>query len=96
MMIFALIRDQRPLFFFSLISLILLIIAGTYFFPILFKFFSTGHVLKIPTLIVISIVISISAIIFFSGVILHVLNKQHADNFERHLLLLNELKRKDE
>ncbi|MBQ8018709.1 MAG: glycosyltransferase [Methanobrevibacter sp.] len=96
MMIFALIRDQRPLFFFSIISLILLIIAGIYFFPILFKYFSTGYVLKIPTLIMISIVISIATITFFVGVILHVLKKQHAENFEHHLLLLNELKRKDE
>ena len=67
MMIFALIRDERPLFFFSSISLILLIIAGIYFFPILFKYFSTGYVLKIPTLIVISTVVIIATIIFFTG-----------------------------
>lgn len=92
MMIFALIRDERPLFFFSSISLILLIIAGIYFFPILFKYFSTGYVLKIPTLIVISTVVIIATIIFFTGVVLYVLKKQHADNLERHLILLNELK----
>lgn len=95
-MIFSLIRDQRPLFFFTIASIILLIIAGIHFFPILFKFFSTGNVLKIPTLIMISTVITVAAMTFFVGVILHVLKKQHADNFERHLILLNELKRKDE
>ena len=92
-MIFALIRDQRPLMFFSTISLILLIIAGIYFFPILFRFFSTGYVLKIPTLIVISTVVIIAALTFFVGVILHVLNHQHAENLERHLILLNEMKK---
>ena len=92
-MIFALIRDQRPLMFFSVISLILLIIAGIYFFPILFRFFSTGYVLKIPTLIVISTVVIIAALTFFVGVILHVLNHQHAENLERHLILLNEMKK---
>ena len=91
MMIAALIRDERPLLFFSAISLILLIIAGIYFFPILFRYFSTGYVLKIPPLIIISTVVIIAFIIFFAGVILHVLKKQHRDNLEHHLILLNEL-----
>ncbi len=91
MMIAALIRDERPLLFFSAISLILLIIAGIYFFLILFRYFSTGYVLIIPTLIIISTVVIIAFIIFFAGVILHVLKKQHRDNLEHHLILLNEL-----
>lgn len=92
MMIVALIRDERPLLFFSVITLILLIIAGIYFFPILFKYFATGEVLKIPTLIMISTVVIIATIIFFTGVILYVLKRQHRDNLEHHLILLNELK----
>jgi hypothetical protein len=92
MMIASLIRDERPLLFFSAISFILLVIAGAYFFPILFRYFSTGYVLKIPTLIVISTVVIIASVIFFTGVILHVLNRQHRDELERHLILLNELK----
>jgi glycosyltransferase involved in cell wall biosynthesis len=91
-MITTLIRDERPLLFFSAISLILLAIAGAYFFPILFKYFSTGYVLKIPTLIVISTVVIIATVIFFTGVILHVLKRQHRDELEHHLILLNELK----
>jgi glycosyltransferase involved in cell wall biosynthesis len=87
-----LIRNEKPLLFFSSITLILLIIAGVYFFPILFRFFSTGYVLKIPTLIVISVVVIVAAIIFFTGVILHVLKGHRRDNLERHLILLNELK----
>ena len=95
MMIFTLIRDERPLLFFSAISLVLLIIAGIYFFPILFKFFSTGEVLKIPTLIVISTVVIIAVLTFFIGVILHVLKKQHAENLEHHLILLNEINKEE-
>lgn len=94
-MIFSLIRDEKPLFYFTTITLILLIIAGIYFFPILFKYFSTGYVLKIPTLIMISTVVIVATIIFFTGVILHVLKKQHADNLEHHLILLNELNREE-
>ena len=94
-MIFSLIRDQRPLFFFSVVSLILLIIAGLYFFPILFRFFSTGYVLKIPTLIVIATVVIVAALTFLIGVILHVLKHQHAEELERHLILLNEIKKEE-
>jgi len=94
-MIFSLIRDQRPLFFFSVVSLILLIIAGLYFFPILFRFFSTGYVLKIPTLIVTATVVIIAALTFLIGVILHVLKHQHAEELERHLILLNEIKKEE-
>lgn len=95
MMIFSLIRDERPLLFFSTVSLILLIIAGIYFFPILFKYFSTGYVLKIPTLIVISTVVIIATLTFFTGVILHVLKRQHAEDLEHHLILLNELNKEE-
>lgn len=91
MMIVALIRDEKPLLFFSSITAILLIIAGIYFFPILFRYFSTGYVLKIPTLIMISTVVIVACTIFFTGVILHVLKKQHAENLEHHLILLNEI-----
>ena len=93
-MIVALVRDKRPLFFFSMLTLILLIIAGIYFFPILFKYFSTGYVVRIPTLIMIATVVIVATIIFFTGVVLYVLKKQHRDNLEHHLILLNELKKK--
>lgn len=95
MMIFALIRDERPLIFFSSVSLILLIIAGIHFLPILLKFFSTGYVFKIPTLIVISTVVIIATLTFFTGVILHVLKRQHAESLEHHLILLNEINKED-
>ena len=95
MMIFALIRDERPLLFFSAVSAILLIIAGIYFFPILLKYFSTGYVLKIPTLIVISTVVIIAALTFFIGVILHVLKRQHDESLEHHLILLTELNKEE-
>lgn len=94
-MIFILIRNQRPFLFFTIISIILLIIAGIYFFPILFSYFKYGIVLKIPTLIVISTVVIIAAIIFFIGVILHVLKSQHTEELQHHLILINEIKKEE-
>ncbi|MCR5026556.1 MAG: glycosyltransferase family 2 protein [Methanobrevibacter sp.] len=94
-MIYTLVRDKRPLFFFSTVSLILLIIAAIYFFPILFKYFSSGYVLKIPTLIVISTVVIIATLTFFTGVILHVIKKQNNAQLENHLTLIR-LNKKDD
>ena len=91
-MIFSLVRNKRPLFFFTALSLILLIIAGIHFFPILFNYFVTGTVLRIPTLIVISTVVIVATIILFTGVILHVLKRQHEERLDYHLILLNRFK----
>ncbi len=95
-MIYTLVRDKRPLFFFTTVSLILLIIAGIHFFPILFRFFISGYVLKIPSLIVISTVVIVATITFFTGVVLHVIKKQNNAQLENHLTLIRLLKKDDD
>ncbi|MCC7553099.1 MAG: glycosyltransferase family 2 protein [Methanobacteriaceae archaeon] len=93
-LIFSLFRDTRPLFYFSLLTLILFIIAIIYFIPILISFLQTGYVEKIPTLIIISMFVIIGVLTFLTGVILHVLKKQNLQNFEQYLTLLKENKKK--
>ncbi|MDL2246055.1 glycosyltransferase family 2 protein [Methanobrevibacter sp. OttesenSCG-928-K11] len=93
-LIFSLFRDTRPLFYFSLVTLTLFIIAFIYFIPILSTFLQTGYVEKIPTLIIIAMFVIIGTIIFLTGVMLHVLKKQHLQRFEHFLTLINENKKK--
>ncbi|WP_295869709.1 glycosyltransferase family 2 protein [Methanobrevibacter smithii] len=93
-LLFGLFRDIRPLFFFSLVTLVLLIIAGLYFFPILIDFYRTGFVEKVPTLITVGVVAIVAVIIFFTGVVLHVIRKQHDENFEHHLNLIAQNKKR--
>lgn len=93
-LLFGLFRDIRPLFFFSLVTLVLLIIAGLYFFPILIDFYRTGFVEKVPTLITVGVVAIEAVIIFFTGVVLHVIRKQHDENFEHHLNLIAQNKKR--
>ena len=93
-LLFGLFRDIRPLFFFSLVTLVLLIIAGLYFFPILIDFYRTGFVEKVPTLITVGVVAIVAVIIFFIGVVLHVIRKQHDENFEHHLNLIAQNKKR--
>lgn len=93
-LLFGLFRDIRPLFFFSLVTLVLLIIAGLYFFQILIDFYRTGFVEKVPTLITVGVVAIVAVIIFFTGVVLHVIRKQHDENFEHHLNLIAQNKKR--
>lgn len=93
-LLFGLFRDIKPLFFFSLVTLVLLIIAGLYFFPILIDFYRTGFVEKVPTLITVGVVAIVAVIIFFAGVVLHVIRKQHDENFEHHLNLIAQNKKR--
>lgn len=91
--IFHLFKDTKPMAFFSIISLILLLVSFGFFLPILIQFIQTGVVDKFPTLIVISALTVIALLNFFCGVILSVLKKQHRQNFERELTILHELNR---
>lgn len=86
-------KDTKPLAFFSILSLILLLISFGFFLPILIQFVQTGIVDKFPTLIVNSALTVIALLNFFCGVILSVLKKQHRQNFERQLTVLHELAR---
>ena len=81
-------RDTKPFTFFSLITSLLLLIALIYFIPILISFIQTGYVEKVPTLITIAAVVIVAVIIFFTGVILHVIKKQHNESFEQFLTTL--------
>lgn len=92
-LLFGLFRDIKPLFFFSLVTLVLLIIAGLYFFPILIDFYRTGFVEKVPTLITVGVVAIVAVIIFFTGVVLHIIRKQHDENFEHYLTMITQNKK---
>lgn len=94
-MIFALVRDKRPLFYFTTVTILLLLIASIYFFPILLRFWETGFVNKIPTLVMIGTVLIIAALTFLTGVILHVLKKQHAQNLEHHMTMMRNIRKRN-
>ena len=93
-MIYTLVRDKRPFFFFTTASLILLFIAAVYFVPIYLRYRYYGYVLKIPTLIVVSTVVMVAAVTFFTGVVLHVIKKQNNAQLENHLTLIRLNKKK--
>lgn len=81
-------KDTRPFAFFSIISLILILVSTCFFIPILIEFFHTGEVAKFPTLIIISAVLVIAVMNFFCGILLSVIKKKDRQDFERSLNIL--------
>lgn len=82
MTIARLFRDYKPFLFFSLVSLVFLVVSCIMMVPVLYDYFATGLVPRFPTLIVSSILIVIAFLFFFCGLILEVLTKKHRQLFE--------------
>lgn len=79
----------RPFYFFSMLALVLTLIAGGIFVPtILIPFIKTGLVEKIPTLVVCCFTILAAIISFFSGMILDAIVQKEKREYEFRLQVL--------
>ena len=88
--IIRLFRNYKPIGFFGLIALLLMVIAVGFFIPVLAAFLQTGQVLKFPTLIV-CVFTALAAIqSFFSGLILGNMTEKNRKDFEGNLIQVNE------
>ena len=87
----SLFKEYKPFFFFSIVSALLLILSLIFGIPVVISYFKTGIVERFPTLIVCSIFLVLSLLLFICGVILDVINKKHKQLYE---LYLNDLRRK--
>jgi ABC-type polysaccharide/polyol phosphate export permease len=86
--IFSLLKNYRPLFFFSVISTVLFLFGLILLIPILVTFFETGLVPRIPTLIL-CVFLWLAAIqSFFAGLTLDVIKQKNLQDFE---MLLQEI-----
>ena len=83
-------KNNKPFGFFGIIALMLAVIAGLLFFPVLSEYLHTGLVRRFPTLIV-SGFVAIGAIqSFFSGLILETLHEKDRHDFEMELLAIRD------
>lgn len=78
-------RNYRPLQFFSLISLLLVLIAVLFFIPVFADYLATGEVQRFPTLIVCGFTIIAALQSLFSGMILSCIIQKNKQDFEMHL-----------
>ena len=84
--ILRLYRDYRPLSFFGLLSLFLMLLSGLFFLPVLAEYIQTGLVPRFPTLIVCGFGATTALLSLFSGMILQTLVRKNRQDFEFHLM----------
>lgn len=82
-------KNYKPLGFFGIISLILTIIAFSFFIPIFISFVETGLVEKIPTLIVCGFVELAAISSFFTGLMLTTMTQKNRQDFEFNMQLVD-------
>lgn len=87
--IFKLFRSYRPMAFFSLLAVILILIAAILFFPVLMTYFQTGLVPNFPTLIVSGFVALAAIQSFFVGLILDTIIQKNKQDFEFKLQIIS-------
>ena len=91
MTIFRLVKDYKPLAFFSVVSLVLMAAAAVLFFPVFLEYLDTGLVERFPTLIVAGFLAVGGLLTFCCGLILDTVIKKERQNFELWLNLLRTL-----
>jgi glycosyltransferase involved in cell wall biosynthesis len=87
--IFMLYKDYRPLRFFSVLGLILLVLGLLAGMPVVFEFLRTNYIRKVPSAILAVGLVVLATLSFNCGIILDTIVKQHRQMYE---LKLNELK----
>ena len=86
-------KEYKPTIFFSIISLLFLIISFAFGIPVFAEYFKTGLVPRYPTLIFSGFMLMIAIILFACGLILEVVVKKHRQLFE--LMLINTKKNEE-
>ncbi len=86
-------KQYKPLVFFSILSLISLLIGIGFFIPTLIGYIHTGLVEKFPSLIAASFFGIIAIQLFVGGVILESIARKDRQNFELHLINLENTKK---
>ena len=91
MTIFRLVKDYKPLAFFSAVSLLLILFAGVLFVPVFLEYLATGLVERFPTLIVAGFLAVGGLLTLCCGLILDTVIKKERQDFELWLNLLRTL-----
>ena len=85
--IFRLVKDYKPLAFFSTVALLLAAVALVLFVPVFWEYLDTGLVARFPTLIVAGFLFLGGLLTFCCGLILDTVIKKDRQNFELWLNL---------
>ncbi len=84
----TLFKQYKPLLFFSIVSIICLIIGIGFFIPVIIGYLKTGLVAKFPSLIAASFFGVVAIQLFVGGLILESVARKDKQSFELHLINL--------
>mgnify|MGYP004528647481 CR=1 FL=1 len=79
-------REYKPFLFFSILSILFLLLSVLFGIPVFVEYFKTGLVPRFPTFIFSGFLLLISLLLFVCGVILDVVVKKHRQLFELILI----------
>lgn len=86
----TLFKEYKPALFFNMFASLFLIVALILGIPVFVEYFQTGLVPKFPSLIVAGVFLTITLLLWITGIILEVIVKKHKQLYE---LLMNQIKR---
>ena len=89
-LILILIKDEKPLLFFSILSVFFIILSLAVGIPIIKEFYITGLVERLPSAILAGLFSVLSFLSFFCGLILDVMKKIRFENKKMNYLLFKE------
>lgn len=84
-------KDYKPFKFFGLIALILFVIGLAIGIPVIVEFIKTSYISKVPSAILATGLMSLSAISLQSGIVLNTITNQHREDYELNLLRYEQL-----
>ncbi len=88
-------KEYRPMPFFGILALLLLLVAAALFIPVLAEYIQTGLVPRFPTLIVSGVMTTLAILLLMCGIILDTVAKKHRQLFEVNLNILKALRPED-
>ena len=86
-------KNYKPLKFFGLLGLLLIIVAGIFMIPIVAEYFRTGLVPRFPTLIICGFMVLAGIQSFFTGMMLEVMAAKDKKDFEYRLARVHKVKK---
>ena len=89
-LILILIKDEKPLLFFSILSIVFMILSLSVGIPIIKEYYITGLVERLPSAILAGLFSVLSFLSFFCGLILDVMKKIRFENKKMNYLLFKE------
>lgn len=88
-------RNYKPMQFFGIVALVLMVISAAMFIPVLAIYIQTGLVPNFPTLIVSGFIALAALESLFSGMILSTLAEKERQEFEFRLQLVRKMKKEE-